>query len=408
MSEFSLSDYSPLQVLSDPYPFYAALRRESPVHQVVPGLPFYVLSRYEEAVYALHHPELFSSTAFQVLLQGGLPIIPNSGGLAGHRLLKSPMMISTDPPDHERLRKLVNRGFTPRRIAALEPRLRGIVCDQLARVLPTGRMELVRDLSIPFPVRVISELLGVDERLDQFKHWSQTIVMGLSNPTTEITCESVRKAADEMADYLERVADERRAAPRDDLVSLLVQAEEGEVLSTSELLSFIVLLLIAGNETTTNLIGNAVRALLLHPDALAELRMNPGLIPAMIEETLRWDSPLQGLPRQTREEVELAGTRLPKGAFVLVLFASANRDERRFPAAERYDIHRDTAGHLAFGHGIHFCLGAALARLEARIALEELLRRTQLFALAAETEIEMLESSVFRGPKAIPLEFEVA
>jgi cytochrome P450 len=403
------ADYNPLlpEVRNDPFPYYRALRDESPVHQVMPGLPFYALSRYDDVQFALHHPELFSSTALQILAQGGgISLSPNSGALAGHRLLEAAMMIAVDPPDHTRLRKLVNRGFTPRRIAALEPRLRELAGGFLDRVIPSGRMDLVPDLSIPFPVTVISELLGIEAgRRDQFKHWSDAIVIGLSGLSQEFTADDVRKAAEEMAEYIERIAAERRASPRDDLVSILVQAEQGDALTTGEVMSFVVLLLIAGNETTTNLIGNATRALLANPDQLAEVEADPSRIPGMLEETLRYESPIQGIPRKTTQDVEIEGATIPKDAFTMVLFGSANRDERQFPEPDRFDIHRNPQGHLAFGHGIHFCLGAALARLEARVAFEELFRRARNLRVEAE-EIPMVESTLLRGPKSVPLTFD--
>ncbi|MEE9608099.1 MAG: cytochrome P450 [Myxococcota bacterium] len=405
----SASDYSPLspQVRANPYPYYAALRRDDPVRQILPGMPFFALSRYADVQFALYHPELFSSTAFRMLTQtGGLG--PNSGALAGHRIIETPMMISVDPPEHTRLRKIVNRGFTPRRIAALEPRIREIAAQLLDDVVPAGRMDLVRDLAIPLPVTVIAELLGIDPALrDQFKQWSDAIALGMGGISGEYTVEDIRRAADEVSDYIDRIAAERRAQPRDDLVSALVQAEGGEALSNDEVISFVFLLLVAGNETTTNLIGNAARALLDHPETLAKVAADPSLVPAMLEETLRYDSPVQGLPRLMLSDVEIGGATLPKDARVILLFGSANRDETQFPEPDRFDIHRDTQAHLAFGHGIHFCLGAALARLEARVAFETLFARCRDLRLEAD-QIETLDSMLLRGPKSLPLAFEAA
>jgi len=407
----SASDYNPLlpEVRANPYPYYEVLRREAPVHQILPGAPFYAVSRYDDVCSVLHRPEIFSSTALQILAQGGgISFGPNSGALAGHRLLRSSMMIATDPPDHTRLRSLVNRGFTPRRIAGLEPRLRQIAAACLDRVTPSGRMDLMRDFAIPFPVTVIAQLLGVEsERREQFKHWSDTIVIGLSGMSQQFGREEVRAAAEEMADYIDSILAARRANPRDDLISILADAEAGDALTGGEVLSFVVLLLIAGNETTTNLIGNAMRALLEHADVLDRVARDCTRIPAMIEETLRYDSPIQGIPRKLTQEVELAGTRLPKDAFLMVLFASANRDDRRFPDPDRFDIDRRAREHVAFGHGIHFCLGAALARLEARIAFETLFARMRDFRLDAE-EVSVIESNLLRGPKTLPLAFEAA
>ena len=408
-SGISASDYNPLlpEVRQDPYPYYAAMRREGGVHRLIPGLPFFAVSRYADVTRVVHHPEDFSSTALQLLVEGGgINIGPNAGALRGHRILGAPMMISVDPPDHGRLRQIVNRGFTPRRIAALEPRLREIAEECIDRVRESGRMDLVRDLSIPFPVTVIAEMLGVEaEKRDQFKEWSDTLVVGLSGAGTTVTPEDLRSSADEMAEYLDRIVAERRRAPRDDLISVLCEATGEETLGSGELLSFIVLLLIAGNETTTNLIGNAAHALLRHPEQLAQVVDDPALIPQTIEEALRWDSPIQGLPRKVVREVEIGGTKLPKDAFLMVLFASANRDEDEFEEADRFDIHRKPQGHVAFGHGIHFCLGAALARLEARVAFETLFARCRNLELEIDS-VPVVESNLLRGPATLPLRFE--
>ena len=409
--QLSAADFNLLspEVRADPYPYYAAMRRESPIHPLVPGAPLYAITRYADVIHILHHPELFSSGALQAALQGGaVGLGPNSGALAGHRLLSSPMMIATDPPDHGRLRRLVNRGFTPRRIADLEPRIREIANRCLDEAIEDGELELVSGFSIPLPVTVIAEMLGVEsDRVDQFKAWSDAFIIGLSGASGEYTPEDVRRAADEMADYFERIAAERRASPKDDLISVLSQAEEGDALSIGELLSFVALLLIAGNETTTNLIGNGVKALLAHPDQLARVMADPSLIPALVEEVLRYDSPIQALPRSNSAPVELPSGKVPENSTLLVFYAAANHDEEQFPDAELFDIDRSTQDHVAFSHGIHFCLGASLARLEARVAFETLFSRCRKLELAADS-IPMLDSSVLRGPKSVPLRIEAA
>jgi cytochrome P450 len=405
------TDYDPLapHVRADPYPYYAALRRESPIHQTIPGVPMFAVSRFEDVEFVLHHPEVFSSTAFQALFQGGISLSPNSGALAGHRLIDSPMMISVDPPDHMKLRGIVNRGFTPRRIAALEPRLRALAEDFVAKVSSHGEMDLVADLAIPFPVTVIAELLGIEpEHREKFKRWSDATVIGLSGVSKEFTKEQVRENADEMADYIDRITRERRVRPKDDLISLLVNAEGGDALSSGEVLSFVFLLLVAGNETTTNLIGNAMKALVHHPAQLEEVAAKPTLIPQMLEEALRYESPIQMLPRRATQTVDLPSGPVSEGSFLMVLFASANRDEKCFPDPDRFDIHRQPQGHVAFGHGIHFCLGAALARLEARIAFETLLTHCRDLRLEKRRAIPMLDSIALRGPKSLPLRFETA
>jgi cytochrome P450 len=402
------SDYNPLrpEVRADPYPYYAALRRESPVHQIVAGLPFYTVTRHADVLFALQHPEVFSSTGIQGLARSATAGA-GSNVVGVHRLFEPGMLIAVDPPDHTRLRRLVNRGFTPRRIALLEPRLREIARECIDKVVSRGEMDLMRDVAIPLPVTVIAQMLGVETgRIDRFKHWSDAVAVGFSGLSGEWSPTDVRRALDDMAAYLERMLDERRNQPRDDLVSVLLQAEEGDALSTGEVMAFVVLLLVAGNETTTNLIGNAMKALLAHPDQLAQVTRDRALVPAMIEEVLRWDSPVQGLPRRVMQPTELAGTALPPGSDVILMFAAANRDERCFPDPERFDIQRHPEGHLAFGHGIHYCLGASLARLEARIVFESLFERCR--DLRLDGDIPLVDSPVVRGPRRLRLRFESA
>ncbi len=396
------------EVRANPYPYYEVLRREAPVHRISPVLPLFAVTRFEDVTFSLHHPELFSSTAFQTILQGGGAFMPRSDSLAGHRLLESAMMISVDPPDHGRLRRLANRGFTPRRIAAIEPRLRELAEGFVGEAAARGEMDVVRDLAIPFPVTVIAELLGIEvERRDDFKAWSDSLVIGLSGTDPSSREDDMRRSADGMATYIESVIAERRREPREDLISVLVEAEEGDALTTGEVMSFVVLLLIAGNETTTNLIGNAARALLAHPAQLELLEKEPGRIPAMLEEALRYDAPIQALPRQATQDVELPNGHIPKDALSFLFFGSANRDEAHFDDPESFDIRREPSQHLAFGHGIHFCLGASLARLEARVAFEALLAHCRSWRLAVD-EVEIGESMLLRGPRSLPIHFDPA
>ncbi len=404
------TEYNPLspEVCADPYPYYAALRRESPVHPIVPGFPFYAVSRFQDVHHILESPDLFSSTAWRALTSGAVPLGPNTGTLADHRVMKTPSVISIDPPSHGPIRGLVNRGFTPRRISALEPRLLEIVVELLDATGSEGAVDVMADLAVPYPVTVIAELLGVESsHRERFKRWSDAIISGVSGTTQKFTEDEVRDAADEMAAYVDRVIAERRQTPRDDLVSVLVRAEEGEKLSTEEVLAFINLLLIAGNETTTNLIGNATKALLEYPDQLKAVQDEPARIPAMIEEALRFDSPVQGVPRQVRESVELSGVELPKDAFVLVLLGSANRDEDQYPDPDVFDPERPAASHVAFGFGVHFCLGAALARLEAKVAFEEMFLRWRDLALD-EIDVPVMNSGLLRGPQRLPVTFKRA
>jgi cytochrome P450 len=265
---------------------------------------------------------------------------------------------------------------------------------------------LVADLAIPLPVTIIAEILGVDPaQKDDFKRWSDWIVMDFMGQITEEMRPEVERDMDAFMAYFEVAVGERRAQPRDDLISALIRAEtEEQALTADEVLAFIVLLLVAGNETTTNLIGNAVRALLDHPEQLERMQRDPSLVPNAIEEALRYDPPVQFLLRRAARDVEIAGAVIPENALVMVSFASANRDERKFADPDRFDVTRDAQGHLAFGHGIHFCLGAPLARLEARIALEEILARLPNLRRLDDT-LELVDSPFLRGPRRLPLTF---
>lgn len=402
-------DMASPQVHANPYPYYAAMRRDSPIHPLAPGEPFYAITRYADVIHILHNPEIFSSQALQAVLQGDAAGTgPNHGALAGHRLFTSPMVLATDPPDHGRLRRLVNRGFTQRRVAVMESRVREIADQCLDKAIKGDELELVRGLAIPLPITVIAEMLGVESiMLDQFKEWSDALTIGLAGVSDRYTAADVRKAADEMAECVERIVAERRAEPRDDLISVLSQAEEGDVLSTGELLSFVALLILAGNETTTNLIGNGIRALLANPDQLERVLADPdpALISRMVEEVLRYESPVQLFQRSNAEAAELPSGPVPAGSTLLVFFGAANRDEEHFEHAERFDIDRKIQDHLAFSHGIHYCLGASLARLEARVAFEALFSRCRKLELAADS-IQMLDSAAIMGAKSIPLRFE--
>ena len=412
-------------VTRDPYPFYEAMRREAPVYRI-PSTGFYAVSRYADVMRVLKDPEVFSSNGMRLMMMSAM-----TGGIQNMALdiediraerekvaeqldfdpgmfLSAQTVISSDPPEHARLRSIVNRGFTPRRISALEPRVREIARELLDAAFAdeAGTFDLVRDYSIPLPVQVIAELLGVEpEKRADFKRWSDTIVSGASGSAA--TPQEMIATFMEFTAYFNEIVERRRKEPTNDLISTLVQAEAGDTLSQVEVIMFAVLLLVAGNETTTNLIGNGLQALLAHPDQLDEVRANTALIPGFVEEALRYDSPVQALFRQAKEDTEVAGTKIPKGSIVLPLFASANRDDEQFPEAARFDVGRNPQGHVAFGFGIHFCLGASLARLEAKVAFEELLGRVaHLERLEADTQY--IDSFLLRGPRSLPLRYEAA
>jgi cytochrome P450 len=266
-----------------------------------------------------------------------------------------------------------------------------------------GCFDVVHDLAIPLPITVIAEMLGIEpERRAQFKHWSDEVIAGSSGGLEGVSVGRLLQAMTGLQSYLRGVVRERKRKPEDDLISVLVDERHGESLGEREVAQFVSLLLIAGNETTTNLIGNATRALLDHPEIVAELKQRPELVPAMIEEALRFESPIQFLIRRVTRDVELAGTRLEKDSHVAVLLASANRDERQFEDPDRFDIHRSAKGHLAFGFGVHFCLGASLARLEAKVALEALVPELPHLE-RRDPETPLIQSLVVRGPSSLRL-----
>jgi cytochrome P450 len=323
------------------------------------------------------------------------------------RKLRDSSLIGNDPPRHKQLRDLVSRAFTPRAVANLEPRIAQIADELLDSVIPTGRMDFVRDFSDPLPVIVIAEMLGIptDDRAT-FKRWSDDLI-GESGDYDSLQSEQEvarrRASLDGMDDYFRKIIDARRKNPRNDLISGLVEAEiDGERLSEDDLLAFCDLLLIAGNVTTTNLLGNAILCLTEHQDQLTRLRQDVGLLPSAVEEVLRFESPVQALSRITAAEVEIRGQSLPEGALVIAFLGSANRDDTVFPHPEQFDIARDPNPNLAFGMGIHFCLGAPLARLESRVALRVLFDRVQDWEIVDQKAITFTKGFL-HGVTRLPL-----
>lgn len=385
--------------LADPYPTYRRLRYSGPVYRHPGG--FYAITRHAAVQLVLKNADVYSSQAMggrQVAVGPQGEVAPTSGSLIGQ-----------DPPVHTQQRNIVNRGFTPRRIGALEARARAVVDELFAKFEHTGRCDLIADLAGPLPVTMIAELLGLpSERRDDFKRWSSALIIGSTSPGQMGAMGRNRDMFIEFQRYLTEFVDERRKEPRDDLVSLLVHAEQEEgTLEPLQVVSFAGLLLAAGSETTTNLIGNAIVALLAHPEQYAEVRSDPSLVPQLAEETLRYDGPIQILMRLSTQPSEVEGVELPKGAFVMPLLACANRDEAAFEDGERFDIHRNTSGHVAFGFGNHFCLGAALARMETRLALEATIERLPELELDTD-EVERHGSFLVRGPASLPLRFRSA
>lgn len=408
-------------MLPDPYPAFRRLRDEAPVHYS-PEAGVWCVSRFEDCHAVLNDADTWSSRAmYDQLMNGGMegppPLSWNVLRFVGRMLLKARLhpnkflhartLIAEDGEAHAETRNIVNRGFTPRGIARLEPRIRTIARELVdAGLSRSDDLDLVRDLAVPLPVRMICEILGIEpERQDEFKAWTDTVI----ESTTTIRGRAVRPEvrpdfADPLVDmfaYVRRTARERRRHPAEDLISQIVAQRDGEVgLSDHDVVSFVTVLLVAGNETTTNLIGNALSALLDHSEALDHLHRIPASIPDAIEEVLRYESPVQMVFRTATRPAAICGTTIPKGAFVAVLIGSANRDERRFPDPDRFDIERRPQGHLGFGFGKHFCLGASLARLEARCALESALPHLT-GVVRRDGERRFVESFLVRGPRSL-------
>ena len=392
-------DFNPLspEVTANPYPYYTELRNKAPVIWLEP-FQCWALSRYADVDFALRNPQIFSSSVFTAEALGDLNPVP-----------EVPWIVDMNPPDHTRLRKLANKGFAPRLIRTLEPRVQAIIQELIEPIRGQSEIDLVATFSGPLPTIVIAEMLGVEpERRDDFKVWSDDVIRATGRPTDEAERDQIRRSEAELRTYFEQMIERRRTEPGEDVITALVQAEEErDMLSSKEILALAVLLLLAGNETTTNLIGNAVLTLLNHPDELAKVRADPALLPALVEEVLRYDSPVQVIFRRTAQEVELEGGKIPAEQNVFLLLGSANRDGRRFPEPDRFDIARNPQGHIAFGYGIHYCLGAPLARLEGRNALEALLFDCLPFSCATE-RVEQIASLIVRGPQTLPLRFDTA
>jgi pimeloyl-[acyl-carrier protein] synthase len=384
---------------ADPYPAYRRLRELDPVHQTPLGL--WILTRYDDVLMALRDPR-FGREGFAPLLEAAY----GSPGEAG-TLPRS--MLFQDPPDHTRLRSLVNKAFTPRVIEGMRPHIQEIVDRLLDRVEGKGGMDLIEDLAYPLPVTVICEMLGVPvEDHPAIRQWSADVARSLDAlglGASDEVVERGRAGRRALGDYFRRLVPDRRRHLENDLLSGLIAAEEqGDKLSEGELISTCILLFIAGHETTVNLIGNGMLALLRHPDQLRLLRKEPVLITSAIEELLRYDSPVQRTARITSERVEMRGRTIDTGAMVVAAIGAANRDPAHFSDPDRLDVTRRDNRHLSFGFGIHFCLGAPLARVEGQVAIGTLLRRCPRLALATATT-EWRESSTLRGLKRLPLAF---
>jgi cytochrome P450 len=397
MSDLQFNPIDP-DFVANPYPMYHRLRTEDPVHKSPLG--FWVLTRYEDVVSVLRDPRLGKEALGAFVAQRfGVP--PSSSGLGLS-------MLDRDPPDHTRLRGLVSKAFTPRVVEGLRPRIQEIVDGLLDHAEDRRGMDVIEEFAYPIPVNVICEMLGVPAAdHERFKGWSLDLARSL-DATLFGAPEVLRRGTEArqgLSDYFRGLIATRRASPRADLLSSLIAAEEaGDKLNETELLATCILLLVAGHETTVNLLGNGTLALLRHPDQLRLLREQPGLIVSAVEELLRYDGPVQRTARIPDVDVTIDGHTIAAGDMVMPFIGAADRDPAQFPDPDRLDLQRADNRHIAFGWGIHFCLGAPLARLEGQIAINTLVQRFPKLALATDRP-RYRQSLTLRGLEALPVAF---
>ncbi|MFT4569447.1 MAG: cytochrome P450 [Hyphomicrobiaceae bacterium] len=403
------------QYWEHPYRAYRQLRDSDRLHWA-PGAQVFCASRYDEAEFIFKHPDIFSSgVAFDLLVNDRWKSVGLKDVVEMVRFFMrshlNPLsfrnapetLLSSDPPRHDTLRRTVNRGFTPRHIAAWKPRVRELCEQYLANFEDAQHVEIIAEFSNPLPMTIIAEMLGIEtDRLGDFRRWSNNIISGLTGANRADSPRALLRDVGEWLGYLRVIVERRRKNPGDDLISTLVDPKHQETLDTESVLTFASILLIAGNETTTNAIGSTIQLLLEHSQVLSEVQADATLIPALIEESIRLESPFQFMPRLATCDTELRGTLIPKNSTVLVMIGAANRDERHFAHADRLDLHRNEESHLAFGRGIHFCLGAALARLEAQVALEVIIPQLHRWEIA-EAGTSLGDSYFTRGPSHLDL-----
>jgi len=383
-------EFDPLapDVQADPYPTYAWFREHEPV-AYNKALDAWFLFRFEDVLRALHDAGVFISGE-------GVSLAAGDPAKVGRTL------IGSDDPVHHQLRSTISAYFTPRAVGRFEPRVRELVDAHVDAFADNGSCELMAEFAIPVPIIVVGDLLGVrPEDRHQFRLWADDLVH--QDPTRPETITAAQEAGAAIAAYFGEVIESRRRQPADDLISaLLTTTVDGEALPYNDLVGFAFLLIAAGTETTTNLVGNAALAFDAHPDQRAAVVRDPSLIPGAVEEVLRWDAPVQGLARVAAEDVTIAGTDLPAGSRVQLRYGSANRDEAEFADAERFDVRRRITRHVGLGHGVHYCLGASLSRLEGRIMLEALLRRVPEWGVE---HVDRHPSLEVRGPAHLELSF---
>jgi cytochrome P450 len=386
------------EMLADPYPAYRAMRERGRVQRTSAG--HWLATGYDE-VSRLLTDQRFGEAAGR----GGRIRLSRTSREGPQQLLgRVDTMLSQDPPEHTRLRRLVSKAFTPRSVQKMRPRIQQIVNELLDEIDGHDQFDLVSELAWPLPVIVIAEMLGIPrEDRERFKRWSDAMVATLGGDYSAL--DEARRSNEELVEYVSRVIAERRKEPREDLISRLVAAEErGQTLTEDEMLGTVALLLVAGNETTTHLISNGMLVLLRNPDQMARLRDDPALLPSAVDELLRFTGPVHTTRRVAKTDVSLGGAEIRRGEVVIGLLAAANRDPDKYADPDTLDVARNPTDHVAFGDGIHFCLGAALARLEAQITLGTLLQRFPNLRLL-DAEPEWGGTFAIRGVTSLRLAF---
>lgn len=384
---------------SEAYSIYEELRKEKPVFQVkMPnGDTGWIISRYEDAVSLLKDQRITKSPHSLMTSKQFKSLSPEIKMINNH-------LLSSDPPDHTRLRKLIQKAFTSKMINSLQPRIQKITEQLIDKMITKSKVDIIKEFAFPLPITVISEMLGVPVKdQDQFHEWSSAVLYAFNRPDRFLEIHS--KLIDFLT-YLKDLVEQRRYEPKDDLISELIKAEEeGDKLSEEEIFSMIYVLMIGGHETTVNLIGNGIFCLLQHPEQLHMLKNDSSLINSTIEECLRFMSPVEfATNRWAKEDIHLHGETIKTNEAILISIGSANRDSEKFNYPENFDITRKKNEHIAFGQGIHFCIGFALARLEGQIALKTIFNRLPDLQLAVEpSQLEWQESFIVRGFKELPI-----
>jgi cytochrome P450 len=402
--QLSLSNLLQPEIRADPYPLYHKIQSEDPVHWDAP-MGFWVITRYDDVMSTLHDRR-FSKAAGLTTAMNRLPETELEKAKSLYRAF-SKQMLFADPPYHTHLRGLVNKAFTPRVVEQMQPHIQQIAYGLLDAVQDRHRMDVIRDFAYPLPMTVIIEMLGLPTTDSaQLKQWSDEFAasFGIVRRSPAVM-QQATIGLGEFTDYLWSRYDDLEANPKDDLLSALVAAvEQGNRLDNEEWVANVLIVLVGGHETTTNLIGNGLLALLHHPEQMEELRADPALIHPAIEEMLRYDTPVQIVWRVATEDVEIGGKQIRTGQLVNLIIGAANRDPAQFDAPDRFDIHRPEHRHVSFGLGIHFCLGSPLGRLDGQIALATLLQRLPNLKLESDT-FEWQEAPTFRGVKSLPVAF---